>query len=70
MARPSHKIDRNHPGTEIAAETAAALAASSVVFRESNPKYADELVRHAVDLYEFADKFRYVAKLTLIPDLP
>ena len=58
MSRPSYKIDRKNPGTELAAETAAAMAACSVIFRQNNPRYADVLVRHAKDLYEFADKFR------------
>lgn len=58
MLRPSYKIDKTHPGTELAAETAAALAATSVVFRESNPSYANLLIRHAKDLYEFGDRYR------------
>ena len=61
MARPSYKIDRKKPGTELAAETAAALAAASVVFRGTNSNYADLLVRHAKELYEFADKYRQAA---------
>jgi hypothetical protein len=31
MARPAFKIDASHPGSDLAAETAAALAASSIV---------------------------------------
>lgn len=58
MSRPSYKIDKNNPGTELAAETAAALAACSVVFRGSDPTYANKLVKHAKELYEFADKYR------------
>lgn len=34
------KIDRNTPGSEVAAETAAALAAASLVFRRTDPTYA------------------------------
>ena len=33
MARPSAKIDAENPGSDLAGETAAALAATSVVFR-------------------------------------
>ena len=58
MARPSYKITKDKPGTELAAETAAALAASSVIFRDVDRNYADLLVRHARELYEFADKYR------------
>ena len=42
----------------MAAETAAAMAAASIVFRRSNAQYADNLVTHAKQLFEFADKYR------------
>jgi len=58
MKRPSMKIDAQHPGSDLAGETAAAMAATSIVFRETNPGYADELVSHAKDLFNFADKYR------------
>ena len=58
MSRPSYKITRSKPGSDLAAETAAALAATSVVFRDVDRSYADSLVRHARELYEFADKYR------------
>lgn len=41
------KIDENTPGTEIAAETAAAMAASSIVFRRVDRKYARRLLNKA-----------------------
>ena len=34
LLRPSFKIDANNPGTEVACETAAALAAGSILFRK------------------------------------
>ncbi|KAK3004675.1 hypothetical protein RJ639_018701 [Escallonia herrerae] len=52
------KIDRNTPGSEVAAETAAALAAASLVFRRIDPTYSKLLVRRAVRVFEFADKYR------------
>ncbi len=58
MARPSHKIDASCGGTDLAAETAAAMAASSMVFRPTDPSYADTLVTHATQLYSFADTVR------------
>lgn len=58
MARPAYKIDAAHPGSDLAGETAAALAASSIVFRDSDPAYADKLLRHAKELYDFADRYR------------
>ena len=66
MARPSYRITRKNPGTELAAETAAAMAACSVIFRESNSSYADILVRHAKELYEFADKYRLVNLVSVL----
>ncbi|GAA4965697.1 glycoside hydrolase family 9 protein [Actinoplanes utahensis] len=58
MARPAYKIDATCGGSELAAETAAAMAASSLVFRPTDPAYADELVGHAEQLYSFADRVR------------
>ena len=45
--RTLYKIDENDPGTEIAAETAAAMAASSIVFRGADRKYARSLLNKA-----------------------
>nr|CAB3263035.1 uncharacterized protein LOC100186903 [Phallusia mammillata] len=56
--RQSYKIDENNPGSEVAAETAAALAAASIVFRDVDQAYADDLILHARLLYKFADDFR------------
>lgn len=58
MARPAYKITAAKPGSELAAEAAAALAASSMVFRSSDPTYADTLLNHAKQLYAFADAYR------------
>lgn len=46
--RSVFKIDKNNPGTEVAAETAAALAAASLVFRRSDPTYSKLLARRAM----------------------
>lgn len=45
--RNVYKIDKNTPGSEVAAETAAALAAASLVFRRIDPRYSDTLIRRA-----------------------
>ncbi|KAI4349686.1 hypothetical protein L6164_010246 [Bauhinia variegata] len=58
MDRNVYKIDKNTPGSEVAAETAAALAAASLVFRRSDPTYAKTLVRRATRVFQFADKHR------------
>ncbi|NP_001151458.1 endoglucanase 1 precursor [Zea mays] len=56
--RTVYKVDRGTPGSDVAAETAAALAAASLVFRKSDPAYASRLVARAKRVFEFADKHR------------
>jgi endoglucanase len=58
MDRPAFKVDPSCPGSDVAGETAAAMAASSIVFADSDPAYAAELVTHAEQLYDFADTYR------------
>ena len=58
MARPAYRIDASCGGSDLAAETAAALAAGSMVFRPTDPTYANTLVSHARQLYTFADTVR------------
>lgn len=58
MARPAYRIDSQCGGSDLASETAAAMAASSIVFRPTDPAYADTLVTHAEQLYAFADNVR------------
>ncbi|MGW2216475.1 glycoside hydrolase family 9 protein [Nonomuraea sp. NPDC001684] len=58
MNRPAYKIDASCGGSDLAGETAAAMAASSIVFRPTDPAYADKLVTHAKQLYSFADTVR------------
>ena len=58
MDRPAFKIDRQNPGSDLAGETAAALAAASIAFQSSDPVYADQLLEEAVQLYDFADTYR------------
>jgi len=60
MARPAAKIDATHPGSDLAAETAAAMAAASIVFATDDPAYSATLKAHAIQLYNFADTFRGV----------
>lgn len=45
--RQAYKIDPSNPGSDLAGETAAAMAAASIVFRHSDPAYSSELLRHA-----------------------
>ncbi|CEM39355.1 unnamed protein product [Vitrella brassicaformis CCMP3155] len=56
--RPSWVINETHPGSDLAGESAAAFAACSMAFRASDDELADICLRHAVELFEFADKYR------------
>uniref|UniRef100_A0A7M5TR51 Endoglucanase n=1 Tax=Clytia hemisphaerica TaxID=252671 RepID=A0A7M5TR51_9CNID len=58
LLRPAYDIDENRPGSDLAGETAAALAASSLVFKEVDADYSDVLLQHAKELYSFAMDFR------------
>jgi hypothetical protein len=56
--RTVYKVDPAHPGSDVAAETAAALAAGSIVFREADPAYSKRLLDRAVEVFDFADRHR------------
>ncbi|CAA6665864.1 unnamed protein product [Spirodela intermedia] len=56
--RTAYRVDVNNPGSDLAGETAAAMASASIVFRHSDPAYSNELLRHAKQLFQFADKYR------------
>ncbi|KAI7994629.1 Endoglucanase 4 [Camellia lanceoleosa] len=52
---PWHLI---RPRSDVAAETAAALAATSIVFHDSDPSYSTKLLQTAMKVFDFADKYR------------
>ncbi|CAN1786664.1 Endoglucanase 8 [Linum perenne] len=52
MARPVLKIHDGQPGTEIAAEVAAAFASSSMVFRSVNKTYSRVLLKRAKNVHQ------------------
>ncbi|KAL6501758.1 Endoglucanase [Orobanche gracilis] len=56
--RAAYRIDQSHPGSDLAGETSAAMAAASIVFRRQNTDYSNELLNHAIQLFDFADKYR------------
>jgi len=59
MPRPSYYVNQTHPGSEVAGETAAALAAASIVYRDYNDvSGADLALQHARELFNFADTYR------------
>lgn len=56
--RPTLRVDASSPGSDVAAETAAAMASASLVFRNTDSAYSDILIRHAQELFQFADSYR------------
>ncbi|KAJ6365888.1 hypothetical protein OIU77_002451 [Salix suchowensis] len=56
--RTAYKLDQNHPGADLAGETAAALAASAIAFKPYNSSYSNLLLLHAKQLFTFADRHR------------
>jgi hypothetical protein len=44
------------PGSDLAGETAAALAAASILFKQADQAYSEKLLTHAKQLFDFADK--------------
>lgn len=55
MKRPSYRVDMSSPGSTVVAEAAAALASAAVVFADRDPSYAATCIRHAKELYSFAE---------------
>jgi hypothetical protein len=58
MNRPSAKIDAAHPGSDLAGEAAAALAAASMVLGTTDAQFSATCLTHAKQLYAFADQYR------------
>lgn len=56
--RTSYQINAQNPGTDLAAETAAAFAAASIAFGKSNAGYASELVRHSREVGAHPSRFK------------
>ncbi|OAY56265.1 hypothetical protein MANES_02G002000v8 [Manihot esculenta] len=62
--RNVYKVTTKNPGSDLAAETAAALASASIVFKNSDPSYSSKLLQTAMELvvivqvFDFADRFR------------
>ncbi len=55
MNRPAYKVDKNAPGSTVAGEAAAALAACAAVYKDIDKSYADKCLTHAKQLYSFAE---------------
>jgi len=58
MARPPYSIWSTNPGSDVAADTAAAMAAGFMHFRTSDATYANRLLENARRLYDFAYNYR------------
>ena len=57
--RPSFSINEGAPGSDLAGEEAAALAASSVFYRNlGDTALADDALSHARELFDFANNYR------------
>ncbi|XP_062147131.1 endoglucanase CX-like [Alnus glutinosa] len=56
--RNVYKVSAQNPGSDVAAETAAALAAASIVFKDSDPSYSTKLLHTAMKVFDFADRHR------------
>jgi len=57
-SRPAYKIGPNKPGSDLAGETAAALAAGSIAFKDEDPTYSARLLTAAKQLYKFANDYK------------
>uniref|UniRef100_J3M3N4 Endoglucanase n=1 Tax=Oryza brachyantha TaxID=4533 RepID=J3M3N4_ORYBR len=56
--RTAYMVNASSPGSDVAAETAAALAAAAVAFTGADASYASTLLVHAKQLFEFAKNHR------------
>lgn len=56
--RTLYKITADSPGSEVAADSAAALAAASIAFKNIDSNYSNILLTHSNSLFQFADKYR------------
>ncbi|KAK9721332.1 Glycosyl hydrolase family 9 [Popillia japonica] len=65
MSRPAYKIDEEHPGSNLAGQVAAAFAASSIIFKNINQTYSQELLKHAIELFNFANQYRGLYQETI-----
>lgn len=57
-ARTVYSVTPDNPGSDVAGETAAALAAASMVFRDIDNNYSDTLLNGAFKAFQFADTYR------------
>ncbi|CAN6543458.1 unnamed protein product [Malus baccata var. baccata] len=56
--RTVYSVSPSNPGSDVAGETAAALAAASLVFQKVDPKYSKLLLNTAKNVMQFAIQYR------------
>lgn len=57
MTRTTYWADASHPSADASGEMAAALASSSLAFKDKDPEYAAECLKYANALSEFTKKY-------------
>ena len=62
--RESFAVNPSTPGSDVAGETAAALAIASIIFEPTDPTYAATCLTHAEQLFTFADTYQGIYPLT------
>ena len=58
MDRPTFTLNQNAPGSDLAGETAAALATCYIIFKDEDEDFANNCLQHAKDLYDFATEYK------------
>lgn len=63
--RTAYKVSASSPGSDVAAETAAALASASIVFKTTDSAYSNKLLAAAkqVNVNEVRSKSKYMHEL-------
>ncbi|EGG23967.1 putative glycoside hydrolase [Cavenderia fasciculata] len=55
MERPVYVLSASKPGTEVAMEVAAALAATAVIYKDRDAAYAESCLSHAKSVFTFGE---------------
>nr|XP_022336153.1 uncharacterized protein LOC111132618 [Crassostrea virginica] len=56
--QPAYKVDDTKPGSDVAGEYAAAMAAGYLAFKERDPTFAAKLLEHAKQINDFAVTYK------------
>ncbi|XP_069111328.1 endoglucanase E-4-like [Argopecten irradians] len=60
MARPAFQVNSSKPGSDVAGEYAAAMAAGYLVFKDKDPTFAAQLLSTAEEIYQFAVTYQAI----------